>query len=173
MRLHREVVLACLWLGACANASSDEAADEPSPTAADAAMPALTYDLPAGWEDAVLIPGLVQTPCGGSALGNGPKDTLRANIEGSQVAIAYDHAHFRCLQDVEAFAKRADHMLEVLVQPIDMHPRSVAKCDCLYDISMQLDVEPGALDVTLYRRWDELTHPSEPVSIGSVSLEVP
>jgi len=96
-----------------------------------------------------------------------------ANVDGNTVVLAYDHAHFRCVQDVEAFAKRSEHALEVLVQPIDMHPYVVAACDCLYNINMRPESGAGALDITLYRRWDALNNPNGPVSIGSVKLEMP
>jgi len=130
-------------------------------------------DLPAGWEDAEPIADLMQNPCADSALASELKDTLRANVEGNTIVLAYDHAHFRCVQDVEAFAKRSEHALEVLVQPVEMHPHVVAGCDCLYDINMRLESAPGALDITLYRRWDALNEPNDPVSIGSVKLEMP
>jgi hypothetical protein len=87
-------------------------------------------------------------------------------------SLAYDHAHFRCVQDVEAFAKRSEHALDVLVQPIDLHPRAVATCDCLYDMSTRLESMSGTQDIALYRRWDALNQPNDPVSIGSVTLEV-
>jgi hypothetical protein len=60
----------------------------------------------------------------------------------------------------------------VLVQPIDMNPSAVAACDCLYEIRMTVPVEVPAT-VTLYRRWDALNEPNDPVEIGSVDVRLP
>jgi hypothetical protein len=48
-----------------------------------------------------------------------------------------------------------------------MHPEVVAGCDCLYDIAMRVhDVDPDV--VSLYRRWDDINDPNDPVLVDTV-----
>jgi hypothetical protein len=64
----------------------------------------------------------------------------------------YTDAHFRCQQSVEGFYKDKDGKLDVLVQPVDMHPSSVTRCDCLYDINVVVEgLGSGTRTVTLFR----------------------
>lgn len=127
-------------------------------------------DLPAEWQDAERIHDLLQRGCGDSAL-DGVRETLDADGEDGRIAIEYRHAHFRCEQDVEGFLRRAGGRADVLVQPVDMHPQSVAGCDCLYDISMTIPVEPGSYELTLYRRWDNLNEPNDPIEVDSTTVD--
>jgi hypothetical protein len=61
----------------------------------------------------------------------------------------------------------------VLVQPVEMHPSSVTRCDCLYDISVAIeDIRAGSRTVTLFRRWDDHNEPNDPVTIDSKSIVV-
>ncbi|HKU45166.1 MAG TPA: hypothetical protein VJR89_43700 [Polyangiales bacterium] len=129
-------------------------------------------DLPAGWEAAERVEGLMQAPCGGSALRDDLPETLGVSAGEGAAAVRYDHAHFRCVQDVEAYVKRANRALDVLVQPIDMHPDAVAGCDCLYDISMSVPAPRGDYTLTLYRRWDSVNTPNEPVKIGDEEVSI-
>ena len=131
-------------------------------------------DLPAGWEDAERIEGLSQAPCGSSALlPDRPDEALRWQSAETRLDIAYDHAHFRCEQEVQGFLRKAGERLDVLVQPVDMDPGAVAGCDCLYDISMQIPLARGAYSLSLFRRWDNLNNPNPPVEIGRADIELP
>jgi hypothetical protein len=129
-------------------------------------------DLPPGWEAAERIEELVQHPCGGNALSGEQNEVLMVSATDRGIDVAYDHAHFRCVQDVEAFAKRGAGHLDILVQPIDMNPSAVAGCDCLYDISMSMPMTSGSYRLSLYRRWDNLNKPNAPVGIGSFDVDV-
>lgn len=136
------------------------------------AAPTETADLPAGWESATRVAGLVQSECGGSPYETHDERVAFEAGEGS-IGITYSEAHFRCSQDVEAFLRDAGEELSVLVQPRDMDPESVARCDCLYEITMQLEpVTAGEHAVTLYRRWDNLNEPNEPAEIGGQTVLV-
>lgn len=148
----RLLTLACttVWLTACAG---------------DAA------DLPDGWEAAERVEAFHQAPCGGSALENA-SENLEASAAASGIAVSYDHAHFRCAQSVEGFVRRTSAALDLLVQPIDMNPSKVAGCDCLYDISMQVPAARGDYRLTLYRRWDNMNHPNDPLQIGATDISV-
>jgi hypothetical protein len=75
---------------------------------------------------------------------------------------------------VEGFYKLDGAALDILVQPVDMHPSAVANCDCAYGI--QFTIKPlasGAVQTTLYRRWDDLNEPNEPVTIATELVTIP
>jgi hypothetical protein len=129
-------------------------------------------NLPGGWETAERVEELRQAPCGGSALADNTPETFEATAAESGIAVAYDHAHFRCVQDVEAFVRRANGELDLLVQPIDMSPQAVAGCDCLYDIAMQVPAPRGDYKLKLFRRWDSLNQPNDPIAIGEADVSI-
>lgn len=125
-------------------------------------------DLPEGWEDAVPIADLVQHECAGNPYEDYDERVEVEFIE--PVEVAYREAHFRCEQDVEAFARIDGTVLGVLVQPVDLHPNAVPDCDCLYDVTMRVaEFEGVPSEVGLWRRWDALNEPNAPVFIGSAS----
>ncbi|AUX34148.1 hypothetical protein SOCE836_063160 [Sorangium cellulosum] len=131
-------------------------------------------DLPEGWEDAEAIEGLTQSECTASAYDTTVKETLAATPERGAVHIDYGAGHFRCAQEVEGFVRIAGGKVGVLVQPVDMDPSAVAGCDCRYDIGMTIKgLSKGAVAVDLYRRWDNLNEPNDPVKIGSAEVEIP
>jgi hypothetical protein len=129
-------------------------------------------DLPAGWETAERVEELSQAPCGGSALRDDIPEELGWSAADTGLTVTYDHAHFRCVQDVEAFIRRGKDALDLLVQPIDMNPTAVAGCDCLYDIALQVSAPRGDYALTLYRRWDNINRPNTPVKIGEAEISV-
>lgn len=127
-------------------------------------------DLPEGWEDAEPIDDFYQRACGdGDPYAEESNERVEAEGTPDVISVDYLEAHFRCAQSVEGFFKVNGDAVDVLVQPVDMDPSSVAACDCLYDIYMTLPVEPPA-SLTLYRRWDNLNDPNDPVEIGSVEV---
>lgn len=125
-------------------------------------------DLPAGWEDAQPVLDLTQSPCDGDPYGEND-ERVEATAEGSNLAVDYLEAHFRCAQEVEGFYREDADTVDVLVQPIDMDPRAVAGCDCLYNVSMTVPVA-APVSLTLFRRWDNINDPNDPVEIGSVDV---
>lgn len=129
-------------------------------------------DLPAGWESAERVAGLIQLECEGNPYEGYDERVAFEAGEGS-VVIEYSEAHFRCAQDVEGFVRGETGALDVLVQPVDMDPEMVTACDCLYDITIELDpVRAGEHPITVYRRWDNLNEPNDPVQIGSAAVQV-
>ncbi len=131
----------------------------------------LIADLPAGWEDAEPVSSLVQAECDGDPY-EGSNEMVDATPGIDAVDVSYTEAHFRCAQDVEAFYLLEGDVLSILVQPIDMDPGAVAGCDCLYDIDLSVDVETTTpLTVELYRRWDNINDPNDPVYIGTAAVE--
>lgn len=121
-------------------------------------------DLPEGWAGASPLP-LTQSACDGDPYAGDPNERVEAGEDGASVR--YLEAHFRCEQDVEAFGLEQDGVLGVLVQPVDMNPRVVARCDCLYNLDIGLQGSTAG-EVELWRRWDNLNDPNEPVYVGSV-----
>ena len=129
-------------------------------------------DLPQGWEAARLLAGLRQTACEGSPY-DGTPEAMTASVNGRSIHVVYEPAHFRCSQSVQAFAKVGMGTADVLVQPADMNPTSIAKCDCMYGVDVDIPVESGKYSVQLYRRWDHKSGSDGPVRIGSASVAVP
>lgn len=138
--------------------------------AALAALPlaACGPDLPEGWEDAEPIDDFVQRACEGDPYAGTPA-TVTAQAADGAVDVVYDKAHFRCAQDVEGFYRADGAAVSVLVQPVDMDPEMVAKCDCLYTIEMGIPV--AAETVTVFRRWDNINDPNDPVEEGTATVE--
>lgn len=88
-------------------------------------------------------------------------------------SLDYREAHFRCEQDVEGYYQIEGDTLSVLVQPVDMNPSQTAKCDCLYDIDMEIgDLAAGSLTVELFRRWDNINDDNDPVAVGEAEVEI-
>ncbi len=128
-------------------------------------------DLPAGWEDATPVVSLRQSECDGN-----PYETFDERVEselGTPLTVDVYETHFRCAQDVEAYWRPVGAGVEVLVQPIDMSPKDVAACDCLYDLNIEVsEPEEPVTTLEVFRRWDSLGDANEPVSIGTISIAV-
>lgn len=124
-------------------------------------------DLPVGWENAKPVTGLVQVECAGAELDfKGEGATFVAGF--GKLDVTYDKAHFRCEQSVEGYFQTSEQALEIIVQPVDMNPSSVARCDCAYGITLTVQpLEAGEFSTTLFRRWDSLNEPNDPVEIAS------
>jgi hypothetical protein len=114
---------------------------------------------------------MVQEVCPGSENFANDHATLVGGV--SSVAVDYEEAHFRCEQDVEGYFRATGNKLDILVQPIDMHPAAVAGCDCGYNITFTVrPLSAGTLQTTLYRRWDAINTPNDPVQIASEAVTV-
>jgi hypothetical protein len=146
--------VACVFLsGACSSSDSPD-------------------DLPDGWNQAVRAKSFVQTACPGSDMLFSDEAASFTGGAGN-IGVAYKQAHFRCEQKVEGFWKGTGDSVDILVQPIDMYPAAVAMCDCGYDITFVVEpVSPGSHLTTLYRRWDGMNNPNDPVLIESASVIV-
>jgi hypothetical protein len=128
-------------------------------------------DLPAGWENAERVSNLIQLDCAGSALEEHDERATFQPSDGS-LDVRYEDAHFRCEQEVEGFYKDSGDTLDILVQPIEMHPSSPVRCDCLYEITLTIEPLAGSRQATLFRRWDDLNEPNDPVEIASEAVAV-
>jgi hypothetical protein len=127
-------------------------------------------DLPAGWEDAEPIADFTQTECAGDAYDTGVTPEVAATAATDGVDVAATQVAFRCAQDVEGFWRASGDAADVLLQPVDMNPTSVAKCDCLYDFAMLVPTD--ASNVTVYSRGDHKSgRDDEPAEVGSADVE--
>lgn len=132
----------------------------------------LAEDLPTGWAGALQVSDLIQVECATGTM-DFANESATFTTGASSLAVAYEEAHFRCEQDVEGFYKIANDALDILVQPIDMHPDAVAGCDCPYGITFTVKpLEAGTLQATLYRRWDGLNTPNDPVEIATAQVTI-
>jgi hypothetical protein len=158
MQLPRAVLMGiALWLHGCSGAGSGT-----------------KPDLPAGWENAQSVKSFTQATCSGAPdIPGGPIESIDATASAGSVNIAYHAANFRCDQRVAGFVRTGPGSAEFLVQPVDMNPSSVAGCDCLYEVAMVANAMPGPTTVTVYRRWDEHSGNTDPVKIGTASVNVP
>ncbi|MCA9300560.1 MAG: hypothetical protein KDA28_15925 [Phycisphaerales bacterium] len=133
-----------------------------------AALVGCAARLPEGWEDARPVASLVQTECGGSPY-EAFDERVEVDLASDPLVVEAFETHFRCAQDVEGFVREEGDAVEVLVQPIDMTPKVVAGCDCLYDLVIEVGARPDDLArVSVYRRWDDLNDANDPVLIGEV-----
>lgn len=135
---------------------------------------AACVNLPEGWEDARRVPDFTQSDCDGS-----PYDTAQAEPEltateggDGALAVSAEPLTFRCAQDVEGFWKESGGLGELLVQPKDMHPSAVAGCDCLYRIDARVQTD-GVDTVAVWRRWDDLNEPNDPIKVGEAAVDAP
>jgi hypothetical protein len=129
-------------------------------------------DLPPGWESADRVASFDQSACGESPIG-GPSESLEIATSPGAVEVSYRHAHFRCSQAVEAFARSSAGVMDILVQPVDMNPVGIARCDCLYEITMSIAAPAGQYELTLDRRWDHKSGADEPRRVASRTVVLP
>lgn len=127
-------------------------------------------DLPPGWEDARRVDDLSQAECSGSPYEDFEVTTSAARSDTGALSVTYSKAHFRCEQDVTAFWRESAEGIAILVQPEDMHPKMVAGCDCLYDVTMTLRPPAESGTVSVFRRWDGLNEPNDPEWMGQTTF---
>ena len=113
-------------------------------------------DLPSGWEDAKPIDELQQSECEGDPYEAEDNDesSLTGGIENEELQLQYSKATFRCDQAVEGFHMIEDGKLSILIQPQEMNPSMVAKCDCLYDIDISIIGLEDINTIDVYKRSD-------------------
>jgi hypothetical protein len=128
-------------------------------------------DLPLGWESAFGA-AVTQGPCEGSAY-DAYTPTVAATGGVGEIVVEFDKVQFRCEQAVEAFVLPDAAGYRVLVQPVDMTPEHVVRCDCLYKVSVRFGAPPGSYQITGFRRSDmAYGGDGRMVKIGSASVLV-
>ncbi|MFT7521138.1 MAG: hypothetical protein ACI9MC_003289 [Kiritimatiellia bacterium] len=130
-------------------------------------------DLPEGWEEATAIFDFTQSACAGDPL----TDDVVQNVEGQalsgSVRFTWSHITFRCDQAVQGYVRRGEGVADVLVQPLDLEPDDIARCNCLYNLDMAFNTPSGPTDIGFWRRPDVLDGPNPPVQVLSISTDVP
>jgi len=83
------------------------------------------------------------------------RDQVTLKVDGAYLIINYQHARFRCSQKVTFIAKQSGNIITIYVQPVDMNPSSVTRCDCEYTIKGKVGpFNPGTNTVNVIRKWD-------------------
>ncbi len=123
-------------------------------------------DVPESWACRTSL-AVEQSECQSDALSSDSETFVTATADGHGVMIS--GGHFRCAQEVCAYLDESAETPRLLLQPCDMNPSSVAKCDCLYGLEVDVDVPAEGLDV--YTRFDNVGGEKEPTLVGTVPAE--
>jgi hypothetical protein len=148
-------------------AGGDSSSSGGSPTTSAGGTAGTATDLPPGFEGARSIV-LSQTTCAEYVT-----DYLlvldRLEWNDDQTGGRYHYAMFRCEQQVCGYLQNTGATYQLLIQPCEMHPGigDYSRCDCYY--TLEFATPTGAETVEVWRRWDELVSPTEPVFIGTLS----
>jgi hypothetical protein len=111
-------------------------------------------ELPEGWAGARRLT-LRQSACAGDPYTSMPHSRLELSESDGTLAGVYKEAQFRCgNQQVCGFTLEAGPATRLLVQPCDLHPSTVPRCDCLYEVSFTLPDRSGRTSVELFSRRD-------------------
>jgi hypothetical protein len=119
-------------------------------------------DVPDGWTCTTSL-SVEQSECQGDGLSSDAETSVAAS-DGQGVMIS--GGHFRCAQEVCAYLDESAETPRLLLQPCDMDPDSVAKCDCLYGLEVDVEVPAEGLDV--YSRSDNWGGVQEPILLGQL-----
>lgn len=111
-------------------------------------------DLPAEWAGATSVP-VTQSACGGDPVTSPPHPRLELSAGASALTGVYKEAQFRCGdQKLCGYALDSAQTAKVLIQPCEMRPTTVARCDCLYEVTFSLTPHSGRNKVELWSRRD-------------------
>ncbi len=80
--------------------------------------------------------------------------TLDVTDTGGILAVTVKDVSFRCQQSLCAYVMDSGATTRVLVQPCDLHPTNVVRCDCLYDVTFTLPARADRTAVDVYKRFD-------------------
>jgi len=126
-------------------------------------------DLPAGFscESALRVE---QSECLGNATGVGLTPNVHWSTDGQALHVA--DARFRCNQTVCAYLDGSSTEAKILLQPCEMKPGTVARCDCGYSFDVPVALPAVISSVSVELRSD--AYASEPTSqaLGSVKAGV-
>lgn len=128
-------------------------------------------ELPEGWEEAEPVVEFSQSPCGGDPVAEPQDQSINVTTGGGTADVVWENARFRCDQAVEGFLRRTAGALDLLVQPTDLNPDEVARCDCYYTLNAGFNTADSDRTFTFYTRADEVGGPSSPSRVGSVTVE--
>ncbi|MBC8133157.1 MAG: hypothetical protein H7X95_09265 [Deltaproteobacteria bacterium] len=86
----------------------------------------------------------------------------------AELLMTLQDANFRCQQTVCGYVQDFGDLLRVLVQPCDLNPKIVPKCDCTYDVTVTFPARPLLPNVRFFVRRDfyGATDDNPPVLVG-------
>ena len=76
---------------------------------------------------------------------------------------------FRCKQPLDGFLRRSPDQIDLLLQPINMDPRDVAKCTCTFDVEADV-VAKGTVAFSGFVRGDNYGGVQEPKQVGETVI---
>jgi len=140
-------------------------------------------DLPDGWEAAEEIENITQSECEGDPYADEEEaensgesleaSQITAEVDGTSLKLNYNEAVCRCEQAVEGVSLVEDSKISVLVQPENMNPSQVAKCDCMYDIEITIpQLTTGEYDLEFFQRRDNYGGEAEMVLVETLAIEI-
>ena len=124
-------------------------------------------DLPAGFSCERSLP-VEQSQCSGNATGSTLTPNVHWSTDGN--ALHVEDARFRCNQSVCAYLDASSKEAQVLLQPCEMSPSTVARCDCGYSFDVPVTLPQASRSVTVELRSD--AYGGEPTSQALGTLNV-
>jgi hypothetical protein len=124
-------------------------------------------DLPAGFscERSLTVE---QSECLGNATGVSLMPHVHWSTDGH--ALHVSDARYRCNQSVCAYLDASSVEPKVLLQPCEMSPNTVARCECSYSFDVPVELPPTTSQVSVELRSD--AYGGEPTSQALGSLRV-
>ena len=116
-------------------------------------------ELPDGWEEAVPATDFESIEQGAADYDD--PELGAVYISGNVDRLEVSHlASFPCTESLEGFQRVEGTQVDLLIQPMDLHPNAVAGSDCAVDIDFAiLDLDEGTYHVSLYRRDNDQVDP--------------
>ena len=124
-------------------------------------------DLPAAF-DCQRSLSVEQSQCLGNATGVNLTPNVHWSTDGK--ALHVEDARFRCNQSVCAYLDASSVEAKVLLQPCEMSPSTVARCDCSYSFDVPVSLPKTTSHVSVELRSD--AYVSEPTSQALGTLNV-
>jgi len=109
-----------------------------------------------------------QSQCSGNATGATSTAHVHWSTDGKALRIT--DARFRCSQSVCAYLDASSEEAKVLLQPCEMSPSTVTRCDCGYSFDVPVTLPPNASRVLVELRSD--AYGGEPTSRTLDTLSV-
>ena len=134
---------------------------------AGSAQSGCASDLPAGF-DCERSLSVEQSQCLGDATGVNSTPNVHWSTDGK--ALHVEDARFRCNQSVCAYLDASSAEAKVLLQPCEMKPSTVARCDCSYGFDVSVALPNTTSSVSIDLRSD--AYGSDPTSQALGTLNV-
>ncbi|HYQ01153.1 MAG TPA: hypothetical protein VER96_20925 [Polyangiaceae bacterium] len=128
---------------------------------------ACANDLPEGFSCERAL-SIEQSECAGNATGVSLTPNVHWTTDGK--ALHVEDTRFRCNQSVCAYLDASSAEAKVLLQPCEMKPNTVARCDCEYSFDVPVALPATTSSISVELRTD--AYASEPTSQAAGSVRV-